>query len=821
MSKETSLFANRLGFATVALLVLSSVSLAQTTVIVDGGTFEVRYTNHVLAKALVFDHALGYDTVSLLDADYWAVPGEPLLPIQMLRIALPDGMTVTAVHAAATETQELSGTYRLLPAQPPRRMSQPARDADFVPPNTVTYASSAAYPNETASFVQQTDLAGQSMAVVRVCPLHYLPAQGKLVLSTTLEIVLEGTGGNTCGDYLPRRLSPEARQSLQRQVARMVANPDDVVLHAAQPPDSPQRGVAPGDYDYVIITPSNWVSAFQPLADWKNKKGIPATIVTTTWIYDTYTGTNVAKIRAFVVDAYTNWGTTFFLLGGDTAYVPCSTRTFSSVDPGPVPNDTFYADFDADWVSEVAVGRASVNTTGTGAAGIGNFINKVLTYEKNPPLTNYATKAGFFGFDLDSSTHAEQCKISIRNSYVPPSWTVTTVYDSQTGNHQTNTIAAMNAGQNLMNHADHSASDYMGTGYVNHNWGLSPGNMDALTNGTRQGIFYSMGCDPAAFDSDNCIAEHYVRNPNGGGLAFIGNSRYGWYNPGSVNTLSMRYDQYFFRALLQDNNYKLGTAFANHKNYFVPSDDYYRYVYTELTLLGEPELPVWTDNPQTLTVTHPTSVNVGAQNTFPVQVSLAGAPVAAALVCLSKPGDVYQIASTDASGLATFVFTPATTGVLDVTVTKRNLLPYEGTADVAQPPTYTLTVNVLGSGSVTLDPPGGTYDAGSSVQLTADAGPGWRFDFWAGDLDSTANPATLVMDNNATVTASFGRRGDLNCDGVVDFDDINPFVLALSGFEPFSAAYPDCIWLHADCNGDGAVDFGDIDCFVLVLGGAN
>jgi len=61
-------------------------------------------------------------------------------------------------------------------------------------------------------------------------------------------------------------------------------------------------------------------------------------------------------------------------------------------------------------------------------------------------------------------------------------------------------------------------------------------------------------------------------------------------------------------------------------------------------------------------------------------------------------------------------------------------------------------------------------------------------------------------------------RGDLDCDGDVDFDDINPFVIALGGQTGYQAAYPDCHWLHADCDADGDVDFDDINAFVALLG---
>jgi hypothetical protein len=62
-------------------------------------------------------------------------------------------------------------------------------------------------------------------------------------------------------------------------------------------------------------------------------------------------------------------------------------------------------------------------------------------------------------------------------------------------------------------------------------------------------------------------------------------------------------------------------------------------------------------------------------------------------------------------------------------------------------------------------------------------------------------------------------RGDVNCDGVVDFKDINPFVLALSDPAGYAAAYPDCVLKQGDLNQDNVVDFKDINPFVAALSG--
>ncbi len=61
--------------------------------------------------------------------------------------------------------------------------------------------------------------------------------------------------------------------------------------------------------------------------------------------------------------------------------------------------------------------------------------------------------------------------------------------------------------------------------------------------------------------------------------------------------------------------------------------------------------------------------------------------------------------------------------------------------------------------------------------------------------------------------------GDVNCDGHVDFGDINPFVLAMSNPAAYAAQYPNCPFGNRDINNDGKFDFGDINPFVALLAG--
>jgi len=58
-------------------------------------------------------------------------------------------------------------------------------------------------------------------------------------------------------------------------------------------------------------------------------------------------------------------------------------------------------------------------------------------------------------------------------------------------------------------------------------------------------------------------------------------------------------------------------------------------------------------------------------------------------------------------------------------------------------------------GTVTKNPDLATYSHGTSVTLTATPNVGYSFAGWSGDLSGSTNPATITMDGNKTITATF------------------------------------------------------------------
>lgn len=81
-------------------------------------------------------------------------------------------------------------------------------------------------------------------------------------------------------------------------------------------------------------------------------------------------------------------------------------------------------------------------------------------------------------------------------------------------------------------------------------------------------------------------------------------------------------------------------------------------------------------------------------------------------------------------------------------------------------------------------------------------------------------PTSRVDGALDSLTFTPARPGDTNCDGAVDFFDIDPFLLALVDPAAYAAVFENCRLTAADCNADGSVDFFDIDLFVACVFGA-
>ena len=710
--------------------------------------FQSQFTLTFSPEQLKFKTLSNYDIVVYGDFSMSNEVGKPSIPFGILHVALPGGMRAIDIELIQTEDETLRQSFNLLPVQKPRKISE-KKQAVIQPPGD-TYYENIVYPEKPVEIIGNGDIAGQNLCALKVYPISYVPGEGKIILHKVLEFRIITEKGRE-----PRkiRLTNLSRSLYETQIKNMVLNPQDVYLKSAAPSGSK---LDPGDYDYVIITTSSLSYYWDSLLTWKKKKGLKDTLVTVNWIYGAYSGSdNAEKIRNFIIDANSTWGTVWFVIGGDADQIPMETKSFyvnsSWYD---VPSDFYYADYDDDWYQEVYVGRIPADNY----TQINIFVNKLIKYEVDPPVANYPLKILFIGMDLDDYTQSETLKDNIDNYYVPSRFSITKVYDSDASNHKTDAINALNSGQNIVNHSDHSDWDQLGVGSYNHGWVLYSSDIDNLTNTNKTCIFYSLGCWSNAFDYSDAISEHFiVYNASQAGVAYIGNTRYGWYNSGYYNTLSMKMDMEWWKSLFTYHKYNIGVTLADSKNRNYPSDDGEKYIHYELCLLGDPQMPIWTDTPGTLTVTYADTI-AAWPNDFTVTVTHNGSPVENAYVCLYKDNEVYERDYTNASGQVVFSINPTTEGVMFVTVTKQDYLPHLGFSVVTSGPPVA---------DFTADPTTGLVPLTVSfTDLSTGSITSWHWYFGDGHESYDQNP-THTYENEGTFDVTLIISGPLGSDTAI------------------------------------------------------
>ncbi len=751
----------RYGFLTAVLIAVALPGVASAGVIEHAVAFR--------EQDIQTSRRNGYDVVTLAACDLTREVGSPQLPVRAVTIALPPGASFVTLEITSAESRERLQRVTPWPAQRPRILPIPGIDLPswrFARPNQTIYGGHAAYPAAVAEVSSITRVGASQTVGVSVYPLQFLPDTGRLRFFSRVVLRLRYEDGPAAPGLAAKHESGRFARAVLTDVSGL--GPARASL------DLEETLLDPDDIEYVIIADDAHAAAFAPLADWKSQKGVPATIVTVQWIDATYAGDDTQeRIRAFIADAYETWGSVWILLGGDTDWVPARHAYAMTCEAGghalddDLAADLYYADLDGDWnldgddtygetdddvdlYPEVFVGRAPVTSVEEAEV----FVGKVLDYER----------ASASGVELDMLMAAEilwddpftDSGIALnridRDSVPPRFDPITKLYETLGNESVTSVVEAINAGKGHFLHSGHAWYTVMGCGegYMNRS------HADALTNAMGLPVVYSIGCWPAAFDlEESCIAEHFLRNPGGGAVAFIGNDRYGWASPGNPGFgYSERFMQEFYRFLFVEEVRHAGAVLAAAKAVLIPfsqSENVYRWHQYELNLLGDPEMPIWTREPALLSVEHPHSVVAGTF-IFDATVRTSTGPVADALVCLRNGVDLYGRGHTGSDGTVTMAVETAVPETLELTVTAADCRPYETTVPVAM----------------------------SGVYLR---GEGLAIDDASGNGDGLAGPGETV-DLSLTVR-NFGTEEATGVDVTITTDD--PWAQVLAG----ESAYPD------------------------------
>ncbi len=612
------------------------------------------------------------------------VPGDPALPVFPASVLLPFGAMVDSVTVVSSSETVLHGPYDLKPVQHGVPLSRPELFSP-TPRNVVSYNEQA--ENPLVVQVSQGQLMGYSILNMRISPLTWNPSTGKAVLTGSISMMIhyhyEDIG------CIPRGRGTEGLRVLEDVISSQVINPEELSMNSM--PVVPVNDLPWGEY--LIITRDSLVSVFEPLAQFKTMKGIPAAIVTMEYIESNYSGVDAApKLRFFLRDIYSQTPPTYLLLGGDTPLVPhrnCYATAegytgdpaadiyFQDMNDLTVRSDLWDANGNGVWGELVGdsmdyhpdyfIGRASVQT----APQADIFVNKVLSFEM-PSLRDardtdpWYTSMGFTTGILWSNPYCPGSagKEKVDTLYTPVLWQpVVKHYESNGTQSYTATMEMLNMGMQLVNHSGHGSTGSVSIGTGSLGSGDFMGLTNISTNG-RVSIWNTIACLSGSFDTGTCLAEAWIRSPGGGGFCMM-NTRYGWGEPSEPgDQWNELVDQEFFANFFTEDLYNLGVAHAMAWDEFIPlipSDTHYDWIAKSITLFGDPELPMWSEAPDgVLQLTGPDTLSPGL-NSVTVSVTDNSGPVDDARVCFLQGEwdnpSMYEVDYTDASGQITMNIT--------------------------------------------------------------------------------------------------------------------------------------------------------------------
>ena len=414
---------------------------------------------------------------------------------------------------------------------------------------------------------------------------------------------------------------------------------------------------------YLIITHDNFYDAILPYAQWKHKIGYKTKIVRV----PSELAQNSTAIRNYIVNAYNTWQIRpeFVLFVGAPNYIPWSLSSYPY-------GDNNYTNMDGDIYNEILSGRLTVHNT-TEAQTV---VAKMLRYERYPDLmdSTWFKKGCLIVRDIqddDSVTYRLDAQyvagLMVNNGYIK----VDTFFASR-GANATSVINATNEGRGFV----------LYRGSATNNW-YSPFavNPDNLANGNKLPIVISATCGTLGTGSTSTTAERWFLTGTPTNLR--GAAGYFATTTSITNGAYLRsvVARGFFDGVFLYKRRTFGESCEDGRlrvyNTYGATNEYYGF-----TTIGDPAMTIWTGVPKFISVTYDSILYAGIEETLQVSVQYQGVPVESAYVCIMLDTLIYQTNWTNNSGSVSFIFNAPNPGIMDITVTGRNLYPFEGTASI-------------------------------------------------------------------------------------------------------------------------------------------
>ncbi|MEJ2545950.1 MAG: C25 family cysteine peptidase, partial [Calditrichaceae bacterium] len=481
-------------------------------------------------------HTLGYQKEMDLSGLNDPV-GQPQLPVYMYRMPLDKNETIKSINIEEIKEQKIDGTFNI-------KIQQPLWHQDFDENNMVTADNDQNnFPDKIIDYKGIKYFNGHPIAHFAVHPFRYQSDSGNLYFVEQIRFsintdIAESKGVIPLQKFLLGNEElitfTKSDQSIELPDLKMVAL--DWIVDEEE--GIPLNYISAGLVDrYIIITTDELAASFEPLAEWKTRKGVPTIIRTLNWVRNNFPDglDDADRIRNYIRWSYKNRGTKYVMLGGDTELIPSRIITTGGF---TFPADYYYADLDGNWNAdeddifgeavdkldgypETYVSRIPVKTEDE----VDRFIQRLFRYERMIDIENpyFPGDVLYLAANLDRENDGRELIMSKIDPQINSEFRRTILTENaDIGSDPAPALEALNNNFSIIFTENHGLYHTLRPGARGSNFFTY--NIAELTN-HDPGIWYVASC----YTNDivkRSLSEMYLLAENGGGVAYIGNSSY-------------------------------------------------------------------------------------------------------------------------------------------------------------------------------------------------------------------------------------------------------------------------------------------------------
>ena len=424
-------------------------------------------------------------SVSIDGFDKYGAIGAPALPAIRKMVLLPVGAEIEII-ATAKQIEIIEIDELVIPNQPPvEKIPGAYKRAQFVF-NDNAYEVDQNIVGGLARITEEAMMRNHRVALLEVTPVDYNPSRGELTFAKEIEIEIKFNNPDFKQTFeLSDRFGNSYFDSI---LSRYVINKGSKWSRWTAP--------APGA-DYLIIYANSFSGspALNALKALKQGEG---------WSVHTESvsnaGATMLEIRDYIVDQYNTLpDLTFVLLVGDTNTITHGVG-FGSSSPA---TDLYYSCITPDYIPDLLLGRLPARTE----EQLANMVSKIQAYQSGSGqwLSEAAFMASVDRYNVSEGTH----NAVIDYFLAPNNYTSYKLYSHTYSATTAQVGAALNNGVNYAIYSGHGGVTEWADGPP-----FSQGNVQGLTN-TDYPFVCSFSCLTGRYQTDECFAETWVRDPHG------------------------------------------------------------------------------------------------------------------------------------------------------------------------------------------------------------------------------------------------------------------------------------------------------------------